>query len=447
MQDDVILGTVETFALLVAAAALVALVARRLSIPDTVAFVLVGLGVAVVSPQIGLSISPQVVLAVLLPGLVFEAAYHLEVGELRRSFGGVVILAAPGVLVSAAIVAVVLNLATGLALHSAFVVGAIVSATDPAAVTALFRRLRAPARLATLVDAESLFNDGTAIVIFAIALTALGTPLSAIDAAGSFVGTVLISAAIGAAAGLAASWVISRVDDHLIELTISVVLAYGTYLVADRLHESGVIATVVAGISLGSYGRRLGMSARTQDALDTVWEFVAFLFNAIVFLLVGLAVTVGDMTSVLPAILWGVVAVLVGRAIVVYLLLGIPARLAHTTTGAPAIPVPWLHVMFWSGLRGAVAVALALSLPIDFPARAQLQGIVFGIVLFTLLVQGTTIEMVMRRTRVNERPVPSGRPVPRAPDSPPPLDPAPAGDPAQAANSPAIPPEGASPAP
>jgi CPA1 family monovalent cation:H+ antiporter len=194
--------------------------------------------------------------------------------------------------------------------------------------------------------------------------------------------------------------VVARVDDHLVELTISVVLAYGTYLVADDLHQSGVIATVVAGAVLGSYGRRIGMSRRTEEALDLVWEFIAFILNALVFLLIGVATSVGDLGAALPAIAWGVAAILVGRAIVIYGLLGLPARLAHRARGTPAIPIPWLHVMFWAGLRGAVAMALALSLPAAFPDRERILGIVFGIVLFTLLVQGTTVEFVVRRAGV-----------------------------------------------
>jgi len=396
-----VLATVETFAVLLAIAAIVALAAQRIKLPYAVALVLVGLAVAIFDPQAGFEISPDIVLAVLLPGLVFEAAYQIDVRELRRSFGWVVVLAAPGVVVSAAIVAIVLNLAAGLPLDVAFVVGAIVSATDPVAVVAIFRRLRSPARLSTLVEAESLFNDGTAIVVFTIALAAIGGGLAPVDGIVAFVATVLISIAIGVVAGLMASFVISRVDDHLIELTISVLLAYGTYLIADRFEESGVIATVVAGVTLGSLGRQFGMSERTRESIDLVWEFIAFVLNALTFLLIGVSVTVTDVGSALPAIAWGVGAVLVGRAVVVYGLLGIPARLLHTRAGARAIPVPWLHVLFWAGLRGAVAVALALSLPADFPQRGLVQGIVFGIVLFTLVVQGSTAELVVRRSGAN----------------------------------------------
>lgn len=192
-----------------------------------------------------------------------------------------------------------------------------------------------------------------------------------------------------------ASRIVARVNDHLIETTITLLVAYGTYVLADLLHESGVIATVVAGITLGTYGRRIGMSARTQEALDTVWEFLAFILTALIFLLVGLAITVGGLVDAVVPIIWGIGAVLVGRAIVIYGLLGGTARLVGRRRSV--LEPGWLHILFWSGLRGAVAVALALSLPEDFPQRAQVQSVVFGITLFTLIAQGLTIGPVTRR--------------------------------------------------
>lgn len=165
--------------------------------------------------------------------------------------------------------------------------------------------------------------------------------------------------------------------------------------VADLLNESGVIATVVAGITLGTYGRRIGMSARTQEALDTVWEFLAFIMTALVFLLVGLVITVGGLVDAAVPIAWGIAAVLVGRAVVIYGLLGGAARLVGARRGV--LERGWLHVLFWSGLRGAVTVALALSLPDDFPQRSMVQSVAFGITLFTLIAQGGTIGWVVPR--------------------------------------------------
>jgi Na+:H+ antiporter len=401
-------ATVEAIALFVALitlAAIVGLVVRRLAIPYTVALVLLGLAGTFFLPRDLFVVTPELVLLVLLPGLVFEAALKIEFADLRSTLGGVALLAIPGVLISAAIVALVLYLATGLRPELGFVVGAMVAATDPAAVIATFRQLGSPRRLATLIESESLFNDGTALVVFAIALRAVTGGVNGGEVVITLIGTIVVSTAIGLLAGYVVARAIATIDDHLIELTLSLAAAYGTYIVADQLHQSGIIATVVAGVVIGNHGRSIGMSARTQEALDIVWEFFAFLLTALVFLLVGLAIDLARLIEMLPSIIWGVVAILAGRALVIYVIFGPVSRLAVRLRGGHRVPLAWLHVLFWAGLRGAVAVAMALSLPVDFPDRALLQQITFGIVLFTLLVQGTTAEWVIER-------VGAGRPKP-----------------------------------
>ncbi len=393
-------GAIEVMVALLGLAAIVAIVARPLRLPYTVALVVAGLIGGVVGNVAGyppIEVSPELVLLVLLPGLVFEAAYRLRIAELRRWFGGLVLLAVPGVLISAAIVAVVLNLATGLRLDLAFIVGAMVSATDPAAVIATFKRLRVPRALSTLVDGESLLNDGTGLVLFAIALQAVRAPIGPVDAVVTFAGVVAISVAIGLVTGYVATRAMALVDDHLIELTISVVLAYGSYILADHFHLSGVIATVSAAIVLGNIGRGMTMSESGSDSIDTVWEFIAYLLTAETFLLVGLAIPPSRLVESIGPIAWAIVAILVGRALVVYLLLGGASRIGFRPGLADRVPRGWLHVLFWAGLRGAVAVAMALSLPPDIPQRALLQEITFGVVLFTLLVQGTTVGWIVDR--------------------------------------------------
>ena len=392
---------IRLFVALLAVAAVTAIVVRRLRVPYSVALVLLGLGAGAMLPG-AIQVTPELVLLVLVPGLVFEAALRLELKELRQTFGWLVLLAAPGVLVSAAIVAFVLNLATGLPFELGMVVGAMVAATDPVAVIATFRNLGTPRRLATLVEGESLFNDGTALVLFVVTVSAVTGPVTI----GQTAGTVLITVAASIVIGLAAGWLASRlmklVDDLAIELTISLAAAYGTYLLTDGLHQSGIIATVVAGVVIGTYGRAVGLSRRALEALDVVWELIAFVLTAFAFLLVGLAISFGDLLAAMPSIIWGLVAILVGRGIVVYGLLGGASRLTRGRRPRTAVPLRWLHVLFWAGLRGAVAVAMALSLPADFPQRALLQEITFGVVLFTLFVQGTTAERLVGRLGVGE---------------------------------------------
>lgn len=405
MDGDAILRTIELLVGLLGLAAIVAIVARPLRLPYTVALVMVGLvmgAVASVAKIAPIEITPQLVPVALLPGLVFEAAYRLRLPELRRWFGGLVLLAIPGVLISAAAVAVVLTIATGLRFDLAFIVGAMVSATDPAAVVATFKRIPVAPDLATIVDGESLLNDGTGLVLFAIALQVLAQPAGA--SSFSFAGATIefgivvgVSVVIGLVCGYLAARLISRVDDHLIEVTISVVLAYGSYLVADQSHLSGVIATVTAGVVLGNVGPGRHMTESGADAIDTVWEYFAYLLTAVVFLVVGLAIPPDRLLASVGPIGWAVVGALIGRAIVVYGLLGLTSRWAPLPGLAERLPRGWLHVLFWGGLRGAIAVAAALSLPADVPQRALLQEITFGVVLFTLLVQGTTIGRLVAR--------------------------------------------------
>jgi monovalent cation:H+ antiporter, CPA1 family len=401
MDEAAIPQAIELLVGLLGLAVVVAIVARPLRLPYTVALVVAGLVVGIgasLAGYPGLDVSPELVLLVLLPGLVFEAAYRLRIAELRRWFGGLALLAVPGVLISAAVVALVLNLATGLRPDLAFIVGAMVSATDPAAVVATFKVLRVPPALSTIVDGESLLNDGTGLVLFAIALQAVYAPIGPGEAVLTFAGTVAISIAIGLATGVLAARIIGIVDDHLVELTISVVLAYGSYILADHFGLSGVIATVTAAIVLGNVGPGRAMTETGADAIDTVWEFFAYLLTAVVFLLVGLAIPPARLLDSLGPIVWAIVGILVGRAVVVYVLLGGASRLARSPGLAERVPTGWLHVLFWAGLRGAVAVAMALALPADVPQRDLLQEITFGVVLFTLLVQGTTVGWIIDRT-------------------------------------------------
>jgi len=369
--------------------------ARRAYIPESVALVLAGLAAAAFRPDLRLGITPGLVLAVLIPGLVFEAAYRLKWSVLRAELGLISVLAIPGVAISAAIVAGVLSVTTGLPFELAFVVGAMVAATDPIAVVATFRRLGAPDRLSTLVEGESLLNDGTGLVLFALTVRTVGGLVDPASALASFVATILVSGAVGIVGGVVAGRLIALADDRAIEISLSIVVAYGAYLIADAFSLSGIIATVIAAIAL-RLQLKDEVDRETLEALDTIWEYVAFALTAVVFLVVGLTIRLPELLDAMGPVVWGALAVIVGRALIVYVLVGGISRIRRAAGAAPLIPVAWLHVVFWAGLRGAIAVAAALSLPLEFPQRLLLQEITFGIVLLTLLVQGTTAGLVVR---------------------------------------------------
>jgi len=385
--------------LLLLIVAIVAVAVRRIRMPYTVALVLVGLFITY-EQELALEVTPELILALFVPPLIFEAAFHLEFSQLRDNLMPILILAVPGVVLSTLIVAGILSVGFGLTLGLMAVFGALISATDPVAVVAYFRALGVPRRLAVAVEGESLLNDGTAIVIFSIALQAalLGS-FSIAEGVFDFLRISLGGLGIGLALGWIVSRLITQIDDYFVETTLTTVLAYGAYLVAEQFHVSGVLAVVAAGIVCGNLSPQ-GMSPTTKIVLFNFWEYVAFLANSLVFLLIGIRVNVTQLTENILPIIAAVGAVLVARAIVVYGLLGL------TRLGGREVHVSlsWRHVLFWGGLRGAVGLALALSLPANLPERDLLQVMTFGVVLFTLLAQGTTIQFLLKRLGLTERP-------------------------------------------
>ena len=352
---------IELLVVLLGIAGIVAIVARPLRLPPTVLLVAVGLVIGALAGPLGLQgrlqVTPELVLLVLLPGLVFEAAYRLRLSDLRRWSSALLLLAVPGVLLSAAVVAVVLNLATGLRADLAFLVGGDGlrhrSGSRRRHVQATARSSRS---LATLVDGESLLNDGTGLVLFAIAVRAVSEPVGprgcrSHRSSGAVGGERRPSALVaGAPCGPAGR---RRPTITSSSFTISVVLAYGTYLIADELHVSGVIATVTAAVVFGNFGPGRALAETGADAIDTVWEFLAYLLTAVVFLLVGLAIPAGTPVGVTGADRVGhrgdargsgADRVRAGRR-------RVPQR-HHCRGSAGAMPGPWLHVLFWAGLRG-----------------------------------------------------------------------------------------------
>jgi CPA1 family monovalent cation:H+ antiporter len=375
-------------------ATLVGILARRLRMPYTVGLVLVGTVLALLYRQFHFEISPELILGIFVPPLVFEAAFHLPVGELRRNILPISALAILGVLLTTLLVGVIVHLGAGISMASAILFGAIIAATDPVSVIALFRSMGVPKRLQILLEGESLFNDGTAIVVFNIAVTAgLTGSFSILNGIGTFLYSVGVGVGVGLGLGLLASLLISRIDDYLIETAITFVLAYGAFLLAESLHVSGVLAVVAAGLANGNIGPR-GMSSTTRIVVFNFWDFMSFLANSLIFLLIGLVVDVPSLTFNWTAILWGIIAALLARLIVIY---GLFPR-------SKVIPHKWKHILYWGGLRGAISLALVLGLPIEFglAVNNQLRAMVFGLVLFTLLIQGSSMGWFIKRMSIIE---------------------------------------------
>jgi CPA1 family monovalent cation:H+ antiporter len=375
--------------------ALVAILVERLRIPYTVALVIVGLAISIIRP-IEVNLTPELILALFVPPLVFEAAYHLNPIELRHNLPRILLLAVPGVILTTAIVGFLLAVSGAVALPVALTFGALIAATDPIAIIALFRTLGVPKRLSVLVEGESLLNDGTAIVAFSLMLgIALTGSFSLIGSLLDFIRVVAGGLAVGLALGWLVAQLIARIDDHLIEATLTTVLAFGAYLLAEELHFSGVLAVVAAGLVNGNLGTR-GMSPTTQIILSNLWEYIAFLVNSLVFLLIGLQVKIPTLAAAWQPILLAIFAVLAARAIVVY---GLDHLVKRWMT---PIPTSWQHILAWGGLRGAISLALALSLPARLGTdRELLIAMTFGVVLFTLFVQGTTIDPLLRRLAIS----------------------------------------------
>jgi CPA1 family monovalent cation:H+ antiporter len=369
---------------------LVAMVARRIKLPYTVALVLAGLVIALQN-QLRIALTPDLVLALFLPPLVFEAAFHLRLDQLRANLTPILTLAIPGVLLSTALVGFLLSLLGILPLPAALLFGALIAATDPVAVIAVFRAVGAPKQLTVLVEGESLFNDGTAIVIFHIMLAYVieGT-ISPVAGVIDFFVVALGGVLIGLILGYVVAELIARIDDYLIEISLTTVVAFGSYLIAETFHMSGVLAVVMAGLVIGNVGPR-GMSPTTRIVLINFWEYLAFLANSFVFILIGMNVEYAELLQYLNSALVAVGVVLVARVITVY---GLGSTLRPLKRG---ISTAFLHVMVWGGLRGAVSLALVLSIPIEVAERRQLLAMSFAVVLFTLLAQATTIPAVLNR--------------------------------------------------
>jgi CPA1 family monovalent cation:H+ antiporter len=391
---------IETaFILLFVLATAVAIVVRRTRVPYTVALVLAGLLLGGLQLFPAPHLTQKLLFSVFLPGLIFEAAFHIDSREFRGNLITILTLAVPGVIASTALVASTLtpviaslSLVPDFDWRAALVFGTLISATDPVAVVALFRHMGAPRRLTMLLDGESLLNDGTAIVFFTLSLSLLaGTATTAGQLLLQFLSIVGGGVVIGAVIGLAVSLLTRKIDDPMIEIALTTIAAYGSFVTAETLHSSGVIATVAAGMLCGNFGARGGgMSASTRVATETFWEYFVFALNSMVFLLIGFEIHLPTLLAYWVPILLAYVVVTLSRALVV------TAGRALVGLTRERFPWRWSIVLTWGGLRGALPMVLVLSLPKTLPYRELLVSMTFGVAVLSILVHGLTMSGLLK---------------------------------------------------
>jgi len=381
-------------------ACLIAMLTRRLGLPYIVGLVAAGFLIALLPESPNLPLSRELIFNVLLPPLVFEAALQLDWRRFRDELPLTLTLAFAGVAVATLVVAAGMHWLVGWSWIGAALFGALIAATDPVSVIAAFREMDCLPRVSMVVEAESLLNDGVAAVAFAVlSAVAVGASPSAANIAPAFLWTLGGGIVIGVAVSAAILLIVGRTDDPLVEITLTTIAAYASFLIAERFYASGIISALAAGLMTGSIGPARVFSTHGRDRVSWAWEFFAFLANSIVFILIGMNVAsqpihrLGSAAAVAAILL-----VLAGRALSIYPLSAL--FIASRWRLRPAFQ----HTLFWGGLRGALALALALAVPVQVPERNAIILTAFVVVAFSILVQGLTMPWLIDRLKLGRRP-------------------------------------------
>jgi Na+/H+ antiporter len=394
---------IEIVLLLLVLVTALTIVARRLTVPYPIVMVLGGLLLSQIPGLPEFALPPDLVFFVFLPPLLFAGGYFTSIRDFRANLRPIVLLAFGLVIFTAAVVAVVAHaLVPALGWAGAFALGAIVAPPDAVAATAIFQRVGVPRRIVTILEGESLVNDATALVIyrFAVAAVAAGT-FSLIDAGGSFVVVLIGGVAVGVIVGLAGEWLLAHIPDTAIAVTITLLAPFAAYLPAESLGVSGVLATVVAGLFARRALRRSSSDVRVVGT--AAWQIQLFLLNGLVFMLIGLqlpsvlrglSTDLGRTAAITAAI---ALTVVIARIVWVYPATYLPRLIPAVGRRDPNPPWQAVFVVAWSGLRGVVSLAAALALPLGFPERPLILFLVFAVILVTLVGQGLTLPLVIKK--------------------------------------------------
>lgn len=374
----------------------VALITRRLRIPYVSGLVLAGLFITELLPR-RVGLDSALILNLFLPILIFEAAINTDISRLRSTVKPIACLAGPGIILAAGITASLLKISLGYAWIPALFAGVILAITDTVSVIAVFKEVPVPSRLSTIVEGESLFNDGVALVLFnliaTVHLTGTFTPLDGLQQL--FV-VIVGGALLGIGAGYLSIGLFRQSDDPLSDILLTVAVALGAFQVGQLIGVSGAVAVVVAGLVIGNLGLSRNASATTKVTLLSFWEYAGFGVNTFIFLLIGLEVDLITLWQTLPFVLLAIAIYQIGRALSVYPLLAILRFVDRP------IPLRWQHVLFLGNVKGSLSMALALSIPPSVPGRENIVALVFGTVLLSLLGQALGLPWLVKRLQLTK---------------------------------------------
>ena len=377
--------------LLLFVSALVAILSRRLHLPYTVGLVLAGMGLSLMQVRLQLHLSKDLIFTVFLPPLVFEAALCIRWREFKSDLPVVAVLASLGVLLAAAVTAGGMHYILDWTWGSSIVFGVLIAATDPVSVIATFKEAGVQGRLRLLIESESLLNDGTAAVGFVAVLSVLaGAHYNIASISGVLLFTIGGGVLIGAAVGFISMYLAGRTSDYLVELTFTALAAYGSFFVAEHFGCSGVLAALTAGLVVGNYRPSGSISESGHRGLETFWEFIAFVANSLIFILIGAQEAQQHFRGIWLSVFVAIALVTLGRAVAIYPVCALFSR------SRLKVDRRHQHILFWGGLRGALALALALALPDDLPQRDTIVSISFAVVAFSVFAQGLTITPLLR---------------------------------------------------
>jgi len=391
-------GSLIPIGILLMVACLIAMLTRRLGLPYIVGLVVAGFLIALLPESPDLPLSRALIFNVLLPPLVFEAALQLDWRRFRAELPLTLTLAFLGVGIATLVVAAGMHWMVGWSWIGATLFGVLIAATDPVSVIASFREMGCLPRVSMVVESESLLNDGVAAVGFAVlSAIAVGSSPGPASVLPAFLWTLGGGVAVGLLVSAAILLIVGRTNDPLVEITLTTIAAYGSFLIAEHFHASGIISALTAGLLIGSGGRRF-ISEDGHQRVRWAWDYFAFLANSFVFILIGMNVAsqplqrLGSVAAALAILL-----VLAGRALSIY-----PLSVLFRWSRWRLEP-RFQHTLFWGGLRGALALALALAVPAEVPERNAIILTAFVVVAFSILVQGLTMPWLIGRLQLADK--------------------------------------------